>query len=297
MKNLAPIVLFAYNRIDVLKESIESLKKNPLAKKSNLIIYSDNYKSNKDKKKVLRVREFLKEIKGFNKKKIFYRKRNYGLAKNIMCGVTEVFKKSTKVIVLEDDIKVSKYFLHYMNRSLDIYEKKKKIWHISGWNYNVRVTCTKDAYFTRAMNCWGWATWKDRWQFFQKKPKKIINKWTKREIYRFNLNGSYNFYKQIERNFSKKLNSWAVFWYATIFQNNGLCLNPTKTLVKNIGIGKFSTNTKSLNDIFMSSFTDANFLPVKFPIKMEENIKFFTTIRKKLLKKNKIKNYILKFFK
>ena len=285
MKNLAPIVLFAYNRIDVLKESIESLKKNPLAKKSNLIIYSDNYKSNKDKKKVLRVREFLKEIKGFNKKKIFYRKRNYGLAKNIMCGVTEVFKKSTKVIVLEDDIKVSKYFLHYMNRSLDIYEKKKKIWHISGWNYNVRVTCTKDAYFTRAMNCWGWATWKDRWQFFQKKPKKIINKWTKREIYRFNLNGSYNFYKQIERNFSKKLNSWAVFWYATIFQNNGLCLNPTKTLVKNIGIGKFSTNTKSLNDIFMSSFTDANFLPVKFPIKMEENIKFFTTIRKKLLKK------------
>jgi hypothetical protein len=147
------------------------------------------------------------------------------------------------------------------------------------------------------MNCWGWATWKDRWQFFQKKPKKIINKWTKREIYRFNLNGSYNFYKQIERNFSKKLNSWAVFWYATIFQNNGLCLNPTKTLVKNIGIGKFSTNTKSLNDIFMSSFTDANFLPVKFPIKMEENIKFFTTIRKKLLKKNKIKNYILKFFK
>ena len=297
MKNLAPIVLFTYNRIDVLKESIESLKKNPLAKKSNLIIYSDNYKSNKDKKKVLRVREFLKEIKGFNKKKIFYRKRNYGLAKNIMRGVTEVFKKSTKVIVLEDDIKVSKYFLHYMNRSLDIYEKKKKIWHISGWNYNVKVACTKDAYFTRAMNCWGWATWKDRWQFFQKKPKKIINKWTKREIYRFNLNGSYNFYTQIERNFSKKLNSWAVFWYATIFQNNGLCLNPTKTLVKNIGIGKFSTNTKSLNDIFMSSFTDVNFLPVKFPIKMNENIKFFTTIRKKFLKKNKIKNYILKFFK
>ena len=126
MKNLAPIVLFTYNRIDILKESIESLKKNPLAKKSNLIIYSDNYKSNKDKKKVLRVREFLKEIKGFNKKKIFYRKKNYGLAKNIMRGVTEVFKKSTKVIVLEDDIKVSKYFLHYMNRSLDIYEKKKK---------------------------------------------------------------------------------------------------------------------------------------------------------------------------
>jgi len=76
-----------------------------------------------------------------------------------------------------------------------------------------------------------------------------------------------------------------------------LCLNPTKTLVKNIGIGKFSTNTKSLNDIFMSSFTDANFLPVKFPIKMEENIQFLKTIRKKLLKKNKIKNYILKFFK
>ena len=69
MKKLAPIILFTYNRVNTLKVTIESLKKNQLASKSNIYIYSDSYKSNIDKKKVLRVRKYLKEIAGFNKKK------------------------------------------------------------------------------------------------------------------------------------------------------------------------------------------------------------------------------------
>ena len=66
MKKLAPIILFTYNRVNTLKVTIESLKKNQVASKSNIYIYSDSYKSKKKKKKVLRVRKYLKEIAGFN---------------------------------------------------------------------------------------------------------------------------------------------------------------------------------------------------------------------------------------
>ena len=125
MKNLAPIVLFTYNKLDTLKKTVQHLKKNKLARKSNIFIYSDFYKTNVDKIYVLKVRKYLREIQGFKKKKIILRNKNYGLAKNIVNGVSEVMKNHNKAIILEDDILVSKYFLDYMNSSLNLYKKKK----------------------------------------------------------------------------------------------------------------------------------------------------------------------------
>ena len=296
MKNLAPIALFTYNRINTLEECINSLKKNDLAKQSTLYIFSDGPKDISQKKNVEKVRIFVKKIKGFKKKIVIIKKKNIGLAKNIIYGVSKILKKNNNIIVLEDDILVTKNFLRFMNSALNNYEKNKKVWHISGWNYNISCNSKFDAYFTRGMNCWGWATWNNRWKYFQKNPEKIINEWTNKDILKFNFNGSYNFFSQIERTLSNEPNTWAVFWYAKIFQNNGLCLNPKKTLTKNIGIGKFSTNTKSVDNIFKSSYCDENFLPKKLPIKLIENKRFLAAIRKKFLSKNKIKYYISKIF-
>ena len=297
MKNLAPIVLFTYNKLDTLKKTVQHLKKNKLARKSNIFIYSDFYKTNVDKIHVLKVRKYLREIQGFKKKKIILRNKNYGLAKNIVNGVSEVMKNHSQAIILEDDILVSKYFLDYMNSSLNLYKKKKNIWHISGWNYNIKLKSEHDIYFTRTMNCWGWATWKDRWKCYKKNPKEIIKKWSLSDINKFNFEDSYNFFSQIERNLSGQIDTWAIFWYAVIFKNKGLCVNPINTLVKNIGVGKFATNTKSSNNIFTSNINDHNLLPKKFPNKILENKKIFYSIKINFLKlkiKNKIKNYIRK---
>ena len=297
MKNLAPIVLFTYNKLDTLKKTVQHLKKNKLARKSNIFIYSDFYKTNVDKIYVLKVRKYLREVQGFKKKKIILRNKNYGLAKNIVNGVSEVMKNHSKAIILEDDILVSKYFLDYMNSSLNLYKKKKNIWHISGWNYNIKLKSEHDVYFTRTMNCWGWATWKDRWKCYKKNPKEIVKKWSLSDINKFNFEDSYNFFSQIERNLSGQIDTWAIFWYAVIFKNKGLCVNPINTLVTNIGVGKFATNTKSSNNIFTSNINDHNLLPKKFPNKILENKKIFYSIKINFLKlkiKNKIKNYIRK---
>jgi hypothetical protein len=42
-------------------------------------------------------------------------------------------------------------------------------------------------------------------------------------------------WRQVELNHVKKINTWAIFWYTSVFKRNGLCLHPTKTLVCNIG--------------------------------------------------------------
>ena len=61
-----------------------------------------------------------------------------------------------------------------MNQALYLYENKNRVFHISGWNYNMKMNLEEDSYFTRGMNCWGWAIWKNRWRYFEKKPQKLL---------------------------------------------------------------------------------------------------------------------------
>ena len=231
----APIVLFVYNRPDHVRQTIEALASNIHASESILIIYSDAPKNQEAKEPVQKVRSFIKEIKGFKSITIIERDINWGLARSIIDGVTNVINQHGKVIVLEDDIVISPYFLQFMNDALEYYSNEKKVWHISGWNYSFDTYGIGDAFFWRVMNCWGWATWKDRWQYFEKDVDKLIANFTEDDIYRFNLNGAENFWYQVLANKSNTINTWAIFWYATIFKKNGLCLNPCKSFVTNIG--------------------------------------------------------------
>ena len=300
MDKLSPIVLFAYSRKKILKKTINSLKKNKLAKKSELFIFSDGYKSEKDKLHVDQVRSYLNKIKGFKKINIIQRKTNLGLAKNIVLGVTEIIKKYNKVIVLEDDIIVSAHFLDFMNLSLKNFENKKRIWHINGWNYDFNFPkIKKNTFYWRGMHCWGWATWNDRWKNYKRNPKEMINKWAKNKITKLNYDNSYNFWSQILRNNSGLINTWAIFWYSSIFENNGLCLSPVTSLTKNIGDDKFSTNNPSFENSIKkipNKFYKKGKLNFDFFEILEENKIMFNTIKKnlslKLSLRNKLNNFL-----
>ncbi len=238
MFDLAPIVLFVYKRPIHTKKVLKSLAGNNLAKKSTIYIYADGPKSNETAKDYLDIEQTRKVIKqkwGFKEIKIIESNTNIGLADSIINGVTYVIKNHKRVIVLEDDIEVSKTFLEYMNNSLDFYQNQEGIWHISAFNYPFDKYNKNKNYVWRAMNCWGWATWEDRWVYFNKEPNKIANNFTQNDIYRFNLDGYHPFWTQIIENINKEKNTWAIFWYATIFKNNGLCVNPEKSFVRNIG--------------------------------------------------------------
>ncbi|MFT7861147.1 MAG: glycosyltransferase [Sulfurimonas sp.] len=234
-KNLAPIVLFVYNRPWHTKQTVEALRKNELTKESELFIYSDTAKNMDAQKGVDEVREYIKSINGFKKVTIIEREKNWGLADSIINGVTEVVNEYGKVIVLEDDLVTSPYFLKFMNEALEFYKEEKKVWHISGWNYPIDTEELEDVFFWRLMNCWGWATWADRWKHYEKNVNKTIDEFNKNDIYKFNIDGVEDFWSQVVSNKEGKINTWAIFWYATIFKQNGLCLNPTQTFVENIG--------------------------------------------------------------
>ena len=280
----APIILFAYRRLDTLKKVIASLKNNNLSKKTEIYIFSDGYKSIEDKRDVLNVRNYLKKIKNFKKTNLCFRKKNFGLAKNIELGVSKILLIKKKGIIIEDDIIVSENFLSFMNQNLNKFRYTKSIWHINGWNYDLKSikSYNKDIFYWRGMHCWGWATWNDRWKNFKKNPDRLLKSFKEEDIEKFNYDNNYNFWQQIIRNYELKINTWAIFWYATIFQNKGLCASPKESLTFNIGYDEYASHTLkkySKNHTFHKSKFHSKKI-FTFQKKLKENEKIYKQIKK-----------------
>jgi GT2 family glycosyltransferase len=166
MKNLSPIVLFVYNRPWHTQQTIEALEKNELASQSNLIIYSDEAKTKNEQENVDKVRLYISQINKFQKVTIIKREKNWGLANNIIDGITEVVNQHGKIIVLEDDLVTSSHFLKYMNEALDFYKDEEQVMSVSGFSYLKKIpkNYNKDVFIFYRPCSWGWAIWKNEWK-------------------------------------------------------------------------------------------------------------------------------------
>jgi len=268
---LSPIVLFVYNRPSHTRYTVEALKQNQLACESDLFIFSDGPKSEADIFSVKEVRDYIKKVDGFKKIFTIERERNYGLAANIIDGVTNIISRYGRAIVLEDDLITSPFFLRFMNDALEFYKDEKRVWHISGFMVPIKNTSPATTFFSKVMFCGGWATWKDRWVHFEKDPNKLIKIFTRRMRRDFNIDDSHNFFYQIKANYKGLLDTWAIFWYATIYLNNGLCLNPVRSFVKNIGMdgsGQHKVNARAYEVELPPEYN------IQFETRVEENLYF-----------------------
>lgn len=257
MKTYAPIALFVYNRFSHVKKVIGAIKKNSLAKKSKIYIFSDFSKSYKDQIKINEIRRYIKKIKGFKKLKIIERKKNYGTSKNIITGLNYIFKKYQKCIIIEDDILVSKIFLHQMNYFLNKYNYNNKISSIEGYMYPVVFSNNvPEYYFLKGSGCWGWGTWKKSWKNYEGSTRKLIKKFNNNKslIRDFNYNNSYPYYKMLLKQLKTNRESWAIKWYASNFLKGNHTLYFRNSLVKNIGLDSTGVNCKIDYDINQKKF-------------------------------------------
>lgn len=234
---LAPIALFVYNRPWHTEQTINALKNNELAAESELIIYSDAAKNEEAVEKVLEVRDYIKCINGFKKITIIERETNWGLANSIIDGVTNIVNKYGKIIVLEDDLVTSRYFLRFMNESLDMYEGDFSVASITGYIYPIKkADKLQTTYFIRGADCWGWATWKRAWSIFEADGKTLLNSLVANNQTRdFDFDNSYGYTDMLKAQIEGKNNSWAIRWYASAYLANMLTLYPRYSYVLNIG--------------------------------------------------------------
>jgi hypothetical protein len=236
----SPIALFAYNRPDLLAETVKIFDK---FTPTLLFLISDGPKNNlEDINKVAQVRSILSALSSrFTTIQIF-RNSNLGCKQNIVSGISEVFQQVDSCIFLEDDTLPSLSFFPYCDQLLERYRDDPTVATVSGTKFFTEYQCrnkNESYFFSRYPQLWGWATWKWKWEKYYdpnlstwpsiKKQKRIVKTMPFREeiVWR-------EYWEEV---YTNKIDTWDRQLGFAFFENKLLSAIPRVNLVRNIGFG------------------------------------------------------------
>lgn len=237
---LAPIALFTYCRADHTREAVASLLLNPEAASSALYVFSDGPKTAEKAAAVAETRRYLHTIVGFGELHIIERERNYGLAASLIDGITRLVDDFGRVIVVEDDIVATPFFLRYMNEALDLYAADERVGAIGAYVYPMAEELP-ETYFLRHFLCWGWGTWQRAWQLLNPDPRPLLRGLRFRKT-AFDIGGNAGCYGNLLCQKLGLVDSWWVRFYASLFLAGRLTLYPGASLVENRGMDGTGTH-------------------------------------------------------
>ena len=293
MSQLSPIVLFIFNRPLSTQKVLDYLSANAEAQNSILHIYCDGPKNDVSYdmlQKIHETRTIARKENRFKEVRIVEESINKGLSNSIIDGVTKICKEFGSVIVLEDDIITSPFFLQYMNQALVLYKDVEGVGSINGYWYPVKEKMP-DTFFLKNQSCWGWATWEREWNLFESDGLKLHQLLKEKKLGNdFDLDGAIGYTKMLSDQIAKKNDSWAIRWDASMFLAEKVSLYPGMSLVKNIGFDGSGVHC-DITDEYTSALANE---PIKiFFVSASENlearkalINFYKSNRKKhLIKK------------
>lgn len=254
---LAPIALFVYNRPDHTEKTLKALSENKYADESDLFVFCDGPKPNCSQQqldKINAVSSVVRSKQWCKSTTIVQSDKNKGLANSIISGVTELLNKFGKVIVLEDDLVTSIWFLKYMNEALEFYESRKSVFSIGACRppmnkMSIPEDYEYDVFVGLRSYSWGWATWKDRWDqvdwsmdymdSFLKHPE---------QIKAFNRAGE-DMTKLLRMQFCGQIDSWAMRFGFAHFYQHAVAILPCIPYVDNIGFDGSGTHCGNVSSI------------------------------------------------
>lgn len=277
MSSFAPIALFVYNRPNHTRQTVESLQKNKLAKESDLFIFADGAKAEKDKEAVQQVADYITTVDGFKSVTIVKQEKNLGLANSIIGGVTRLSESYGKFIAFEDDLICSPHTLTYLNDALERYKNEERIFHICASMHPIKVEDDMpETFLYRAPHSCGWASWKRAWDKFNPDIDDLMSQFDEQKINDFTFDGKMNFWNQMKAFKAGKNNSWAIRWYASVFLNKGLALNVTRSLINNIGHDGSGVHSNVENTYDVEIYPN----PIKeFPAEITENKTMYNLVK------------------
>lgn len=267
MTNLAPIIVFCYNRPWHVEQTLEALSRNELADQSILYIYCDGPKpdaTDEQKQKIADVRQVVRKRQWCKEVYIIEAEQNKGLAANIVDAVTEIVNKYGQVITLEDDIITSVGFLRFMNDALEMYKDDEQVMHISSYMWPHRGKLPNILFYQVPYPGGGWATWKRAWQFYTDDTNGLYDYWHTRWD-EFNTFGGDYLQIQLEKNYQGTMKTWFIKWHAVMLQKGTLTLYPGQSLTNNIGFDEQATNCYTTNkfDVVSVDYVKVERKPIK----------------------------------
>jgi hypothetical protein len=241
--NVAPIILFVYNRPNHTARTLQALAEANLAAQSKLHVFADGVKDpncQNEVRAVEAVRQTIRTAKDFQEVVLHERDTNTGLANSVINGVEHVLANHDRVITIEDDVIVGKHFLEYLNAGLDQYADNDQVLMVSGYGLNLPFCrYRQQAFFLPIGATQAWGTWKRAWETIDFEAPESERLAQSRHLrWRFNRYGAINFSEMLTSQMETdqdRISSWAIRFEWSLFMNDGLTLFPPQNLIENIG--------------------------------------------------------------
>lgn len=265
-------LLFTYLRPEHTKKTIDALKSNSILPEK-LFIFHDGYRTDSDKSKWEAVSEIIHSV-DWCSVEIIENKTNSGLSESIISGIQYAFKDYDAIIVLEDDCVTDKNFMAFMNTCLTKY-KNSNVYSVSGYAWPIDVYSTDyDIYGCGRICSYGWGTWKEKWGDFVKDYNVLHRIYQNQAASRRLAMWGNDLEKMLISQLKGNVDSWAVFWALKVIEEGGICINPYRSLVSNIGFdgsGEHSANsgTQKEKNVF-NKIIDSE---CRFPEKVEIDVR------------------------
>lgn len=234
------IALFIYDRPQCTEKVLEALKRNHI---DELYVFQDGLGEQTDKTAWEQNEGVIQQIDWC---KVIYEKNKHkstSLDAQIIYGINKVLQEKEEIIVIEDDCVISDDCIDFFKRCFETYRNNKKIISIDAYlepitvpdDYNLPVIASG------ATASWGWGTWKDRWEEFQRDYDIIKQIGKSMNEYK----GFHNFGYPIKKILTEYwlLGTWDLWWSINVLVKEGISIRPTHNKVYNIGFENPGTHT------------------------------------------------------
>lgn len=238
----APIALFAFNRPDHLSRVLEALAANRLADRSSLTLFCDGPRNDAEKIQTDATRGVARAATGFANVRVVEREQNLGCARSFIQGLEEMFAAHERLVVMEDDILCSPHTLEFLNTGLERYADEPAVFNIAAWSPPPRIfpipdDYPYDTYAIPRFNCWGWASWRDRFTSVDWDVTDYDRFIRTPVLQRAYDRGGADMTTMLRMQMEGRLNTWDVRVDYARFRHGRVGINPVRAYTTNIGFG------------------------------------------------------------
>jgi hypothetical protein len=242
---MAVTCFIVFNRPKVTRAAFQQIAQ---AQPAKLMIAADGPRADvaTDLARCEEVRSIVSEITWPCEIQTAFSDTNLGPETHVPKAISLALDMDEAVIIIEDDCIVNEQFHPFCEELLSRYRNDERVMTVSGTSFIGRnwESPGTSYYFSRYPACWGWATWKRAWQFYDP----ALPDWsTLRQtswltgVFGHTANAAY--WKQAFDEYFHHP-SWDTAWFYACLTQYALSVSPAQNLVTNIGWGAEATHTR-----------------------------------------------------
>ncbi len=269
-----PVVLVVFNRAETTRRVLAQIR---AARPRQLFIVADGPRANRpdDAERCAAVRALIDgEIDWACDVRRNVAESNLGCARRVSSGLDWVFSHVEEAIILEDDCLPDETFFPFCAELLGRYREKQRVAQIAGCSFQKSGLLEGPSYyFSRYPHCWGWATWRRAWQYYdygmQSWRSSRGESWLAGQFE--HVSERQFWVERLDATARNQIDSWAYRWTSAVWARGDLSVLPYQNLVVNIGFGGDATHPQTLSEAATPPVVPLAF-PLVHPVSINRDV-------------------------